>query len=119
LFGFLLVMGMFWWACRPPKNLAGILATGLKCLPYSGVAGHGAGACDQPGAQGFICCPTAYQTLILGVLGYIAYWQRNINEPAQISSSLNNENTRDFPGLNPKFDDLAHAIQALVTLGHQ
>jgi glycosyltransferase involved in cell wall biosynthesis len=24
-----------------------------------------------------------------------------------------------FPGLNPKYDDLAHAIQELVTLGHQ
>lgn len=81
LFGLLLVLGMFWWAWQATKELSryfhaqpemGALFRGLQAIVPVFVISL------AHKDLFLIALPT--QALILGVLGYIAYWQRNINE---------------------------------------
>lgn len=81
LFGFLLVMGMFWWAWKATKELGRYFGDRPEMLAlFRGLQAMVPVLAISLAHKDLFVVQLPTQTLILGVLGYIAYWQRNINE---------------------------------------
>ncbi|WP_310448398.1 hypothetical protein [Thiobacillus sp.] len=81
LFGFLLVMGMFWWAWQATKELSRYFQDQPEMFAlFRGLQAIVPGLVISLAHKDLFLVALPTQTLILGLLGYIAYWQRNINE---------------------------------------
>lgn len=81
LLGFFLVMGMFWWAWRATKELGRYFGDRPEMLAlFRGLQAMVPVLAISLAHKDLFVVQLPTQTLILGVLGYIAYWQRNIHE---------------------------------------